>query len=94
MLVKCIGILTYLSTNTSQPFVEMIFRYIKAQVIMLVMKRFAPLDKLLVWMAPKSTKDLKLFTHNLIRSNVDKRLASDDSRLDLYVIYIGLQVYF
>jgi hypothetical protein len=72
----------------------MIFGYIKAQVIMLVMKRVAPLDKLLVWMAPKTTKDLKLFTHNLIRSNVDKRLASDDSRLDLYVIYIDLQVYY
>lgn len=71
----------------------MIFGYIKVQVIMLVMKRFTPLDKLLVWMAPKTTKDLKLFAHNLVSSNVDKRLASDDSRLDLYVIYLDLQVY-
>jgi len=49
------------------------------------MQRFTPLDKILFWMAPKKQRALRTYARNLLNNKLEKRLESDDPRLDLYV---------
>jgi hypothetical protein len=83
--VTYLRVLIHSLIDTPQRFVALLFQYLKAHVIIRVMRRFTPLDKILLWMAPEKQRALRVYARNMLSGKLEKRFESDDPKLDLYV---------
>jgi len=73
----------HIITNPFQKLITFIFDYIKVLLVLGLLKRIEPLDKVLLWIVPKKGRESGNEFRQFHLAKVNQRLEKDFTRLDL-----------